>query len=82
MDNASPHTSEDTRKFLMLSRTKVMEHPAYLPDLAPSDYWLYPCLKRPFRGHRCNSLQELEAAVDTQIGEIASFEFEHYIKTQ
>ncbi len=82
MDNASPHTSEDTRKFLMLSRTKVMEHPAYSPDLAPSDYWLYPRLKRPLRGHKFNSLQELEAAVNTQIGEIASFEFEHCIKTQ
>ncbi len=47
MDNASPHTAQLTRTFLMLSKTKVLMHPAYSPDLAPSDFWFFPRLKKP-----------------------------------
>lgn len=79
MDNASPHTLFDTRKFLIQSRTKVMLHPAYSPDLAPSDFWFYPRLKCPLRGIWFENVPALQAAVDKQIGEIASFEFEQCI---
>lgn len=81
MDNASPHTSKTTRAFLMHSRTKVLEHPAYSPDLAPSDFWFFPRLKRDLWGHRFQSLEDLEAAVDDQIMSISSFEFEACILT-
>ncbi len=79
MDNTSPHTSFDTRKFLLQSRTKVLLHPPYSPDLAPSDFWFYPRLKRPLRGRRFPNLQALQEAVDQEIGNIASFEFEQCI---
>ncbi len=42
MDNASCHTSKETRRFLMLSRTKVVSHPAHSPDLVPCDFWFFP----------------------------------------
>ncbi len=80
MDNASPHTSQPTRTFLMLSKTRVIEHPAYSPDLAPSDFWFFARLKKPLRGQWFNSLADLQAAVDKEIGDIASFEFEQCIK--
>ncbi len=50
MDNASSHTTQVTRTFLLQSKTKVMIHPPYSPDLAPSDFWFYPRLKKPLRG--------------------------------
>ncbi len=80
MDNTSPHTSQPTRTFLMLSKTKVLEHPAYSPDLAPSDFWFFPHLKKPLRGKWFNSIAELQQAVDKEIGEISSFEFEQCIQ--
>ncbi len=79
MDNASPHTSQPTRTFL-LSKTKVVEHPAYSPDLALSDFWFFARLKKPLRGHWFQSLTDLQQAVDKEIGDIASFEFEQYIQ--
>ncbi|GFO03354.1 histone-lysine N-methyltransferase SETMAR [Plakobranchus ocellatus] len=30
----------------------VLEHLRYFPDLAPCDYWLFPKMKEPLRGHR------------------------------
>ncbi len=79
MDNASPHTAQVTRTFLLQSNTKVLLHPAYSLDLALSDFWFSPCLKKPLRGKRFQNLTELQAAVDAQIGLIMSFEFEQCI---
>lgn len=79
MDNASPHTSQPTRTFLLLFKTKVVEHPAYLPDLAPSVFWFFARLKKPLRGQWFQTLADLQQAVDKEIGEIASFEFEQCI---
>ena len=80
MDNASPHTSLLTRTFLIQSGTKVMVHPPYSPDLAPSDFWFFPRLKRPLRGKRFPNLAALEEAVDECIADILSFEFEQCIQ--
>ncbi len=80
MDNASLHTSKMTRTFLLFSRTKVMLHPPYSPDLAPSDFWFYPRVKRNLRGLRHASLAALENAMDCEIADICSFEYEHCIR--
>ncbi len=79
MDNASCHTAEDTRKFLMLSRTKVLPHPAHSPDLAPSDFWFFPRVKRNLWGKCFVNLRSLEEAVDKEISNIASHKFEQCI---
>ncbi len=75
MDNASPHTSRDTRLHLLFSGVHVLEHPPYSPDLAPSDFWLYPRLKKGLKGRWFPSLDDLETAVDTEIGGISSAEY-------
>ncbi len=75
MDNASPHTSHNTRLHFLFTGTRVLEHPPYSPDLAPSDFWLYPHLKRGLKGHWFASLDELETAVDEEIGNITAAEY-------
>lgn len=80
MDNASLHTSQPTRTSLLLSKTRVVEHPAYSPDLAPLDFWFFAWLKKPLRGRWFQSVADLQVAVDKEIGEIASFEFEQCIQ--
>ncbi len=75
MDNASPHTSRDTRLHLLFTGTRVLEHPPYSPDLAPSDFWLYPRMKKGLKGRWFANLDDLELAVDEQIGSIASAEY-------
>lgn len=41
-DNAKPHTAKKTKeKFDELDEVEVLPHPAYSPDIAPSDYGLF-----------------------------------------
>jgi histone-lysine N-methyltransferase SETMAR len=43
---------------------ELLEHPPYSPDLAPSDFCLFPKLKLFFAGQRFSSNQEAIAAVE------------------
>jgi len=44
-DNAPAHTALSVREFLATKQVTVLEHPAYSPDLAPSDFFLFPKIK-------------------------------------
>jgi len=39
-DNAPAHTALSVRQFLATKQITLLEHPAYSPDLAPSDFFL------------------------------------------
>ena len=41
-DNAAVHTALSVREFLATKKITVLEHPAYSPDLAPSDLFSVP----------------------------------------
>jgi len=41
----------------------VVPHSTYSPDLAPSDFWLFPKLKETLKGQHFSSDAEVEAAV-------------------
>ena len=40
--------------------TYIAPQPPYSPDLAPCDFWLFPKLKRPLRGNRLESIEDIE----------------------
>ncbi len=63
-DNASPHTADDTIKFLEKSNIRSIVHPPYSPDLAPCDFFLFPYLKDRLRGKTHRNIPELQAAVE------------------
>jgi histone-lysine N-methyltransferase SETMAR len=44
-------------------RWEVFEHPAYSPDLAPSDFPLFPTLKKFLGGRRFKSDEEVKDTV-------------------
>ncbi|GFT01071.1 putative DD34D transposase [Nephila pilipes] len=44
-DNASSHTSTQTKAFLTERKIELMGHPPYSPDLAPNDFFLFPHIK-------------------------------------
>jgi histone-lysine N-methyltransferase SETMAR len=52
-----------------------LEHPPYSPDLAPSDFHLFPKLKIFLAGQRFSSNQEVIAAVE---GYFADLKENHY----
>ena len=54
-DNARPHTAIHTLQTLVKLGFTVLEHPAYSPDVAPSDYHLFGPLKDALRGRQFTS---------------------------
>jgi transposase len=57
-DNASSHAAARTQVFLDHFNWELFYHPAYSPDLAPSFYHLFTCLKNWFRSQRSNSNED------------------------
>ncbi|GFR59078.1 mariner transposase [Elysia marginata] len=62
-DNARPHTSCQTEEALHKMNFEVLPHPSYSPDLAPSDFYLFPKLKEHLRENHYESDEDVEAAV-------------------
>lgn len=62
-DNARPHTSAQTMAAIQNLGFTAIPHPAYSPDLAPSDFWLFGEIKKHLRGNRYDTLQQLGTAI-------------------
>ncbi|UYV76770.1 hypothetical protein LAZ67_14001984, partial [Cordylochernes scorpioides] len=69
-DNAPAHTSLHVRDFLAKNNTLMMPQPPYSPDLAPCDFFLFPKLKRPMKGRRYATLDEIKTASKEELKEI------------
>ena len=57
-DNARPHVHKNVRNFLVDQGLALIEHPAYSPDLAPCDFWLFDHIKAQLDDH--DSAESLE----------------------
>ena len=51
-DNAPAHSAIRVRQFLAQKMVAVLDHPPYSRDLAPADFFLFPCLKAAVKGAR------------------------------
>ncbi|KAI6659865.1 Transposase [Oopsacas minuta] len=56
--NASAHKAALTMDFFAENGIKLIPHPAYSPDLAPCDFFLFPKLKKKNKGVHFNSTEE------------------------
>ncbi|QQP51383.1 Putative DD34D transposase [Caligus rogercresseyi] len=59
-DNARPHTSLVTRHKLWELGWEPLMHPPYIPDLAPSDYYLFLSMANDFTGEKFASREACE----------------------
>ena len=50
---------------------KTVRHPPYSPDLAPSDFWLFP----KFRGCRYETIEEIKESVTKVIYTLTQGDF-------
>ena len=62
--NARVHTCKIAMDAVERNGYELIPQPAYSPDLAPSDYFLFPNLKKDIRGHHFWSNEEVMAAVE------------------
>jgi len=73
-DNAPAHTALATQKKLAYLDFQCLDHPPYSPDLAPSDYHLFPGLKKQLKVRHFSSKAEVIAAAETCLdGQISDF---------
>src|SRR5436190_22178427 len=63
-DNAPVHTSVIAVAKINELNFELLPHAPYSPDLAPSDYFLFPNLKKWLGGKRFANNEEVESAVD------------------
>lgn len=74
-DNAPPHKSVLTMAKINELHYELLEHPPYSPDLAPSDFHLFPHLKKFMRGQRFSSNEEVIAAVEAYFASLPDSHF-------
>jgi len=58
-DNAPAHMALSVREFLAMKQITVLEHPAYSPDLAPSDFFLFPKTKEILKGRHFDDIDDI-----------------------
>lgn len=74
-DNAPAHTSAVAMAKLVELRYELLSHPPYSPDLAPSDYFLFPNLKKSLAGKRFGSNEEVIAATEAYFAALEKIYF-------
>ena len=72
-DNARVHTCKIAMDAVERNGYELIPHPAYSPDLAPSDYFLFPNLKKDIRGRHFRSNEEVVAAVEEWVRDNTGF---------
>ena len=66
-DNARIHTCKVAMDAVERNGYELIPHPATSPDLAPSDFFLFPNLKKDIRGLHFRSDEEVVTAVEEWI---------------
>jgi len=57
--NAPAHTALSVREFFATKQIPVLEHPACSPDLAPSDFFLFPKIKETLKGRHFEDIDDI-----------------------
>ena len=82
-DNAPAHRALATQKKLAYLGLQRPDHLPYSPDLAPSDYHLFPGLKKKLKWRHFSSDGEANAAAETWLdGQLYGFFFEWLAKVR
>jgi histone-lysine N-methyltransferase SETMAR len=64
-DNACPHTAKKTlQKIEELEGIELLPHPAFSPDLEPSDYYLFCSMVQFLHGKKFQSVADVEVAIE------------------
>ncbi|GFS18025.1 transposase [Elysia marginata] len=75
-DNAGPHTARATTQSPRKLGIQVLPHPAYSPDLAPCDFWLFPILKERLAGRKFDRIQDLAKAENSKLRTIPGEDYQ------
>ena len=63
-DNATPHVAKATKNKILELGWEVLPHPAYSPDIAPSDFHLFRSLQHTLAGKRFKQESDVRNCID------------------
>jgi hypothetical protein len=66
-DNVPSHTAMAVQQFLAKNNIPIVPHPPCSPDLAPSDFWLFPTLKMGLRLRRFAKMEDIKENADGRL---------------
>ena len=69
-DNAPAHSSHLIKNFWQKKQTPVLQQAPYSPDMAPCDFWLFHKIKRPLKGTRFQTREDIMAASTAELNSI------------
>jgi len=55
----------------------VLEHPAYSPDLAPTDFFLYPKIKEILKGRYFDDIDDIRSNTTTALKAFSQNQFQN-----
>ena len=76
-DNALAHTALSMREFLATKQTTVLEHPAYSPDLARNDFFLFPKIKELLKGRHFDGIDDIRSNTTAALKAIPQNQFQN-----
>jgi hypothetical protein len=74
-DSAPAHNVLALWEFLAKESIMKLDHPPYLLDFAPCDFWVFPKLKAAWKGHRFSGIADIQGHVTTILQNIPEEEF-------
>lgn len=79
-DNAPAHSSNLVQQYLSKHGVAQLRQPPYSPDIAPCDFWLFPRLKMPLKGHRFDDKETVETNATHALKAIPKTDFQECCK--
>jgi len=65
------------RELLATKQITVLEHPAYSPDLAPSDFFLFPKIREILNGRHFNDVDDIRSNTMAALKAIPQNQFQN-----
>ena len=76
-ENAPAYTALSVREFLATKQIPVLEHPAYSPDTAPNDFFLFPKITEILKGRHFDDIDDTRSNTTTALKVIPQNQFQN-----
>jgi histone-lysine N-methyltransferase SETMAR len=75
-DNVPAHSAFQVNEFLAKKNITAVEHAPYLPDLAASDFFLFPRIKNTLKGEHFDDIDESKSNTAIDLNGISEDDFQ------
>jgi len=70
--------NKSKEEFLATKQITVFEHPAYSPDLAPSDFFLFPKIKEILKERHFDDIDDIRSNITAALKAIPQNQYQNF----